>query len=152
MTLTIIHRHPNILLGMKKKGFGQGKWNGFGGKVEEGESIEEAALREIEEEAGIKPKEIEKLGIIQFEFKDTQEILEVHIFRGEDFEGEPKESEEMKPQWFYVDEIPFHSMWPDDTHWIPHFLEKKKFKGRFLFDSSENNNILEKKLIVVKEL
>lgn len=152
MTLTIIHQHPKILLGMKKKGFGEGKWNGFGGKVEEGESIEEAALREIEEEAGIKPKEITKHGIIQFEFKGDPKILEVHIFRGEDFEGEPKESDEMKPQWFHVDEIPFESMWPDDTHWMPHFLEQKKFKGRFLFDGSEDNNILEKELIVVKEL
>ncbi|CAN0505072.1 unnamed protein product, partial [Ectocarpus sp. 12 AP-2014] len=32
-----------ILLGMKKRGFGEGKWNGFGGKVESGESVEEAA-------------------------------------------------------------------------------------------------------------
>ena len=34
-----------ILLGMKKRGFGSGKWNGFGGKVEPNETIEEAAKR-----------------------------------------------------------------------------------------------------------
>lgn len=32
-----------VLLGMKKRGFGAGKWNGFGGKVQPGETIEEAA-------------------------------------------------------------------------------------------------------------
>ncbi len=42
-----------ILLGMKKRGFGEGKWNGFGGKVNliDGryqETIEEAAMRELE--------------------------------------------------------------------------------------------------------
>jgi 8-oxo-dGTP pyrophosphatase MutT (NUDIX family) len=34
-----------ILLGMKKRGFGAGKWNGFGGKLEENESNEAAAKR-----------------------------------------------------------------------------------------------------------
>jgi 8-oxo-dGTP diphosphatase/2-hydroxy-dATP diphosphatase len=38
---------------MKKRGFGKGKWNGFGGKVEEGECIEDSAIRELEEECGL---------------------------------------------------------------------------------------------------
>jgi len=63
-TLVIIHRHPKILLGMKKRGFGAGRWNGFGGKVSGGETIEEAAKREIAEEAGIKVENLDKIGII----------------------------------------------------------------------------------------
>lgn len=39
LTLCIIHEHPRVLLGYKKKGFGAGLWNGFGGKVEAGESM-----------------------------------------------------------------------------------------------------------------
>lgn len=58
LTLTIIHLHPKILLGMKKRGFGAGRWNGFGGKVLSGETIEETAKREIREEAGIEVEEI----------------------------------------------------------------------------------------------
>ena len=34
-----------VLLGMKKRGFGQGRWNGFGGKVQAGETVEDAAIR-----------------------------------------------------------------------------------------------------------
>ncbi len=34
-----------ILLGLKKRGFGEGKWNGFGGKVHVGESIAKGAVR-----------------------------------------------------------------------------------------------------------
>ena len=56
LTLCIIYQDRKILLGMKKRGFGVGKWNGFGGHVEEAESIEEAAKREVFEEAGLKVK------------------------------------------------------------------------------------------------
>ncbi|MDP2629665.1 MAG: 8-oxo-dGTP diphosphatase [Candidatus Harrisonbacteria bacterium] len=150
LTLTIIHQHPKILLGMKKRGFGAGRWNGFGGKVNPEESIEDGARRELHEEAGVEVSQLEKIGIINFSFQDKEEVLEVHIFRSEDFSGEPRESEEMKPEWFHVDEIPFAQMWPDDIHWIPLFLERKKFKGRFLF--GEADAILEQELKEVEEV
>ncbi|OGG44207.1 hypothetical protein A2841_04150 [Candidatus Kaiserbacteria bacterium RIFCSPHIGHO2_01_FULL_48_10] len=150
MTLCIIHQHPRVLLGMKKKGFGAGRWNGFGGKVQSGETIEEAATREVKEESGLDVREIEKYGIIEFEFEGNPEILEVHIFRAIDFEGSPAESEEMRPQWFAIDEIPFSHMWPDDIYWFPLFLKGKKFRGKFLFD--DDHKILERELGEVKSL
>ena len=67
-TLCVIHQHPKILLGMKKRGFGAGRWNGFGGKVKDGEEIEDALIREIWEEAGIVVSKIEHFGILNFEF------------------------------------------------------------------------------------
>jgi len=137
LTLCIIHQHPKVLLGMKKRGFGAGRWNGFGGKVSSAETIEDAAKREVKEEAGIQVKNLNKVGIIEFEFQDNPEILEVHIFKSNNFSGEPIESEEMKPQWFHIDEIPFTSMWPDDKYWFPLFLQDKKFRGKFLFDDSD---------------
>ena len=45
LTLTLVQRENEVLLGFKKRGFGQGKWNGFGGKVEPGETIVNAAVR-----------------------------------------------------------------------------------------------------------
>jgi len=122
---------------MKKRGFGAGRWNGFGGKVLPLEKVEDAMEREMQEEAGVELKDLRKVGIIDFEFKDNPEILQVHLFRSDDFFGEPIESEEMKPQWFHVDEIPFDDMWPDDRYWIPLFLSGKKFKGKFLFGESD---------------
>jgi 8-oxo-dGTP diphosphatase/2-hydroxy-dATP diphosphatase len=150
LTLCIIHRHPKILLGMKKRGFGAGRWNGFGGKVSEEETVEDAAKREIKEEAGIEVKNLDRAGIIDFEFKDNSEIWQVHIFKSDDFSGEPAESEEMRPQWFHVDEIPFKEMWPDDIYWMSLFLGGKKFKGRFLFDGLDA--ILEQELTEVSEI
>ncbi|MCX6719056.1 MAG: NUDIX domain-containing protein [Candidatus Taylorbacteria bacterium] len=70
MTLCIVYQPSRVLLGMKKMGFGKGRWNGFGGKVEAGETIEDAAKREVLEEAGIKVDHLEKMGVIDFEFKE----------------------------------------------------------------------------------
>lgn len=144
LTLCMIYEHPRILLGMKKRGFGAGRWNGFGGKLEEGESLEEAAKRELKEEAGIAATGIEKRGVLTFEFKTTGEIVEVHVFQVNGFSGNPEESEEMRPQWFDVAGIPYDEMWPDDRFWLPLFLEGKNFKGRFAF--GENDTILDREL------
>lgn len=137
LTLCIVHQHPKVLLALKKRGFGVGKWNGLGGHVEKGEAIEEAARREVFEEAGIIVDNIERRGVLEFEFKDNPEILEVHVFKAYEFRGEPTETAEMKPRWFHIEEIPFDKMWADDRHWLPLFLSGKKFRGRFFYDGEE---------------
>ena len=138
LTLCIIHQQAKVLLGLKKRGFGAGRWNGFGGKIQNGETIDQAAKRELLEEAGIVVENLEQFGTLEFSWEGKPEILEVHIFKVNEFSGEPEESEEMKPQWFEIDQIPYELMWPDDRYWMHLFLENKKFKGRFLFDESDN--------------
>lgn len=151
LTLNIVHQNGKVLLGMKKRGFGEGRWNGFGGKVAEGETVEEGAMRETYEEAGIVPSDLVKLGVLEFVFEGQEDdILETHVFKSTSFEGEAGESEEMKPQWFAEADIPFASMWKDDILWFPYFLQNKKFTGRFLFDS--DHNIVEQKLALCEEL
>lgn len=150
LTLCLVHKHPHVLLGMKKRGFGAGKWNGFGGKVQGGETIELAAIRELKEEANIDVDIIEKMGVINFNWENNPETLEVHLFRTDNFRGEVAESEEMRPQWYHIDEIPFDQMWPDDKHWMPLLFAGKKFQGQFLFDN--NNNIVDYQLNEVREI
>lgn len=156
LTLCIIYQDRKILLGKKKRGFGVGRWNGFGGHVEDAESIEEAAAREVLEEAGLKVKSLEKMGIIIFEFQDGHQSFEVHIFRGKDFEGEITESEEMKPEWFDVDNLPLDNMWPADVYWLPIFLKGKKFEGEFIYDhpstSDCSSKIIKKNLREVNQV
>lgn len=156
LTLCLIHQHPQILLGMKKRGFGSGRWNGFGGKLAEGETIEDAAKRELLEEASIVADELEKVAIMEFAFQNDPKILETHLFRINKHSGEPKETEEMNPKWFHVDTIPFSDMWPDDKFWMPYFLAGKKFKGKFLFDRPSDpqyqSKIIEQDIYEVEEL
>lgn len=133
LTLCLTLKEGKILLGMKKRGFGEGRWNGFGGKLQDSETLVEGAKREMLEESGLKAENLEEVGSIEFDFLDNNKYLDVHIFNVLKYAGEPVETEEMKPEWFDVNDIPFDKMWADDTLWIPLFLEGKKFKGRILF-------------------
>jgi 8-oxo-dGTP diphosphatase len=141
-TICLLVRGDEILLAMKKRGFGVGKWNGVGGKVSEGETIESAALREMEEEINGKSHErhLEKIASIKFYFKDKSKDWDqhVHVFLVKDWEGEPRESEEMKPQWYKHHEIPFDQMWVDDKYWLPLVLEGKKLEGELHFNDDGN--------------
>ena len=155
-TLCIIHDHPRVLLGMKKRRFGVGRWNGFGGKVDGAESIEESLVRELKEEVGLQPVKMEKRGILNFEFETGSDPIEIHLFYVTDFKGEPRETEEMSPKWFYIDEIPFSQMWPTDIFWMPLLLKGKKFKGRISLDKASSaeyaSKVLSNDLVEVDDL
>lgn len=133
LTLCIVRQSERILLGMKKRGFGAGKWNGFGGKVGADESIEAAAKREVLEECGLVVEEMRSVGKLNFTFEGGTDVLEVNIFDVTKFSGEPTESEEMKPEWFALDAIPYSEMWADDEFWLPAMLEGKIISGAFHF-------------------
>ncbi len=137
MNLVFVEKNDEVLLAMKKRGFGAGRWNGFGGKVQDGETIEQAAIRETKEEGDIKVKNLEKFGIMTFVFEKDPVNLEVHFFKTHDYDGTPAETEEMKPQWFKKNKIPFESMWPDDPYWFPLFLKGKSFEGKILFKDKD---------------
>ncbi|CAM4520423.1 oxidized purine nucleoside triphosphate hydrolase [Lepidochelys kempii] len=149
-TLVLVVEPQRVLLGMKKRGFGAGRWNGFGGKVQAGETIEQAAHRELLEESGLTVDNLQKMGQITFEFVGNSELMEVHIFRTDSFHGEPTESDEMCPQWFQLDQVPFSHMWPDDVYWFPLLLQKKLFLGYFKFQGLDT--ILEYTLRQVEEV
>lgn len=139
-TLCFLLRNDNILLGMKKKGFGQGKYNGFGGKIKQGETVLQAAIRELEEESGIRvqEKQLEPAGVLDFIFPASPELRhDVHIFLVRIWQGEPAETDEMRPQWFLTSHIPYDAMWKDDIYWLPGVLEGKTINGTVLF--AENN-------------
>ncbi|MBI3255858.1 MAG: 8-oxo-dGTP diphosphatase [Candidatus Andersenbacteria bacterium] len=132
-TLCTVLLDGKILLGMKKRGFGEGWWNGFGGKLQPGETIEAAAIRECREEAGITPTSISPRAVLNFYFEDSPDELEVHVFLIEAFTGQVQESEEMRPNWFSLNEIPYEKMWADDPYWLPQVLAGKKLAATFWF-------------------
>lgn len=141
-----------ICLGMKKRGFGFGRWNGVGGKVNEtSETIEEAAIRETREEIGVSVRNMHKVAELSFFFPHRPEWNQkVHTYLCASWSENPRESEEMKPQWFSVQKIPFVSMWPDDPFWLPRVLSGEILRAEFTFD--ENDGILSHTIVSVPRL
>ena len=141
VTLCYLVDNENVLLAMKKRGFGVGKWNGFGGKVEPGESIEDAMIREAFEETSVKldKSNLSKVAVIDFFFPHKPEWdQKVHVFTAKKWNGYPAESEEMRPEWFPIKNFPIDKMWPDDPHWLPHILDGKKVRASFVFGKADD--------------
>lgn len=137
VTLLFLRRNNDLLLAMKKRGFGANKWNGVGGKVESGESITEGVIRECQEEIGVTPYNPQLVGTIQFfEPTDKDFYHNCHVFVADQWEGEPTESEEMRPQWFDTSAIPYANMWADDELWLPLLIAGKHFEATIWVDES----------------
>jgi 8-oxo-dGTP diphosphatase/2-hydroxy-dATP diphosphatase len=140
-----------ICLAMKKRGFGIHRWNGVGGKVEPGETLEEGAKREAFEEILVNIPTIEKVAELKFHFANNPDWdMLVHAYIAESWEGEPTETEEMRPQWYSVDSIPYDNMWPDDTFWLPKVIKGHKLKATFTL--GENDKVLEQQINIVDTL
>ncbi|MDD2731028.1 MAG: NUDIX domain-containing protein [Candidatus Portnoybacteria bacterium] len=156
-TLCFFIEGDRIWLGVRTGGkkFGRGLLNGFGGDLELGETIGQAARREFKEESGLEILSLEKRAVIESVFKsDPDKIREVHVFWVFDCQGEPTGSEEMTVQPFFLREINdlYDRMWPGDRLWFPLFLEEKKFKGRVLYDNPKDKNIISSGFKEVKDL
>lgn len=153
-TLCFLVQGKQILLGMKKRGFGEGKFSGFGGKPKENESMEDAALRELLEEAKVQgsKENLEKAGELSFFFSQKPEWNQkVHVYMLKGWEGTPEETDEMAPEWFHHEKIPFSKMWQDDQHWLPLILSGKKLEAEFTF-GEDNESILHHKITETDKL
>jgi 8-oxo-dGTP pyrophosphatase MutT (NUDIX family) len=130
VTLLFLRKDNQILLAMKKRGFGAGMWNGVGGKVDAYETIEQAAIRECHEEVGVVPHNLKPAGYLQF-LEPTDPAFEhrCYLFTSQSWDGEPVETGEMRPQWFEIADIPYSKMWPDDSIWMPHLIASELFAG-----------------------
>lgn len=137
VTIVLLHRNGQVVLGMKKQGFGAGKWNGFGGKPKDGESVWKCAWRETMEESKLTPNYLRQVAYLNFYFRDIpiekSWNQQTQVFISDNWSGTPTETDEMRPQMFPVDELPLDDMWPFDRLWMPRLLAGEKLIGEFLF-------------------
>lgn len=131
-------RDGQVCLGLKKqhheKSFGVGKYNGFGGKIEPGETPEQAAIRECREESLVTPEELSLRAVIHF-VDDKNIDHGMYAFTCEKFLGEPTETSEMDPKWFDFDALP-DNMWSNDKEWMPKILAGKVFTAEVVLSNT----------------
>ncbi len=115
---------------MAKGGASMGKWNGYGGKVNYGESVKAAAVREIKEESAlmVNEKDLRQVAFVRFYFENVLRF-ECHVFFAKTWRGEPRETKEMRShRWFQTSELP-KRMWLGDKKWLPLILQKRVIRA-----------------------
>ncbi len=143
----ILHDESLLLL-RKERGFGEGKYNAPGGKIEPEETPKECVLREVREETGLKIEDPVEYGFLTFYFGARDKpSWTARIFLAKEFSGTLKGGPEGNPQWTRITKIPYDEMWEDDRYWLPLLLRRQKFRGTFYFDE-QGENILDSRLDV----
>lgn len=131
--VALVRSDGELLLIRKKRGFGAGKVNGPGGRIEPGETAAQAAVRETDEETGIAISEPVEAAHLDFVFRDGYSLT-VYVFITDQWNGTPVETDEADPFWTRIDAIPYDQMWADDALWLPEVLAGRYVAGRFVFD------------------
>lgn len=129
---------PQVLLGRKKRGLGEGLFVGLGGKFEPGETESEAVVREIEEESGLRvdPADLDRRGDLYYLFPHREAWSQRStVFVLTRWEGEASPSDELDPVWFDIADLPLDEMWDDARHWLPEVLLGGHVEREFVFAS-----------------
>ena len=136
VTLCFCLKNDHVLLAMKKRGFGAGKWNGYGGKVDGGEQPSTAAVRELKEESGIAAEvdALRQVGHISFYFEEVP-FFECYVYTIQVWQNDPVETSEMKPKWFPVEDLPFAEMWAADIQLVPMVLKSKSIQAEVHYNA-----------------
>ena len=142
-TLCYLNKNGKTLMlyrNKKNNDMNGGKWIGLGGKIEDGETPEECAIREIKEESGLVAKKLELKGILTFPSFDNIETWYVFLFLVTEFEGELIESSEGLLKWIEDDQLFDLPMWEGDKIFLRWLNQKGFYSAKFIY---KNNSFID---------
>jgi 8-oxo-dGTP diphosphatase len=132
-----------VLLGEKLRGLGVGHIVGPGGKVEAGETPEDAAIREVAEEVGlvIEPGALTPLACIRYPFVNREALSQrSFVFSARVFSGDIQGSGELVASWWPITAVPYERMWSDAKLWLPRALSGEFIEATIVM--GESNEVL----------
>lgn len=140
----VFHENKVLMLNRNKRldDMHKGKWNGLGGKFNNGETPEECVIREIEEESGLKITQPKLKGFITFpsfsegSFGDEWDDWYVFVFTANEFTGELIESNEGELEWIDWNRIPQLPLWDGDKYFLEWLHQNKFFSAKFIYQNS----------------
>jgi 8-oxo-dGTP diphosphatase len=103
----LVIKENKVLLGKRINAFGAGQYGLPGGRVEVGERLVIAANRELAEETGLVPSDLEYIGVVK-EHQGDKDFVHF-VFKCEQFTGEPvcKEPDKCEEwEWLSLDNLP----------------------------------------------
>jgi 8-oxo-dGTP diphosphatase len=122
-----VNSHDEVLLAQRQKGgMGEDLWTGYGGKQEEGETIDVCMVREARTECGIEILRARRIGMLvsRFYIDDVLHLItNITLFRIDEWAGDPHDSPEMaNARWFSKHHLPIGQMFKADELWIPEVM------------------------------
>jgi ADP-ribose pyrophosphatase YjhB (NUDIX family) len=145
-TLVYPIKDGKVLLAKKTKKIGVGRWNGWGGGQEKGETIRQASLREFTEESGLSAKleDFEYVGKVTFHNQKSDgrtTDVEVHIFLLSQWSGELKsdQKEMVEPTFWPVSSLPYKDMMASDPDWLPCVLKGEWIEAEVWYVIDQNH-------------
>ena len=136
-TLCYIQKDDCYLLlyrNKKPNDMNEGKWLGVGGHVEPGETVDEAAIREINEEAGLKVNSIKCVGEVLFVNDDYEEMM--YIYKSTDFSGELIECDEGTLHWVSIDKVLDLNLWEGDKLFHPKLRNNEPINMKLIYKNN----------------
>jgi len=121
----------------KKNDVHEGKWNGLGGKFEQGETPEECVIREVQEESGLLIKNPKMHGFIVFPMFDGKKDWYVFLFSSREFTGKLIDSKEGRLEWIPNNKLLDLNLWEGDPIFIPWMFQDKFFSAKFVYEKGK---------------
>ena len=115
----------------------EGKWNGLGGKFEQGETPEECVIREIKEESGLTITNPQLKGFITFPLFDGVHDWYVFVFVAVKYSGDLIDSNEGKLEWIPDEKITQLNLWDGDQIFLEWLDQDKFFSAKFFYEKKK---------------
>ena len=126
----------NKVVVIKYKEHDNGYYDIPGGKIEDGETIDEASIREFKEETGITITKQHYIGHNTIEYPER--IFDLSIFIVDEYTGEPLEFEENNSMWISIDDLYKETKLFPSVEAIKYLKDGMNLK----MDCDSNHNIL----------
>lgn len=130
--LLLLHRNK------KPNDVHEGKWISVGGKLEQGETPDECAIREIFEETGLTVKKMDFKGMVTFpEFTPNLDWY-TYVFKVTEFEGELIDCDEGTLEWVPYDQVLTKPTWEGDYELFKWIIEDRPFfSAKFTYNQDQ---------------
>lgn len=123
----------------KEDDMNAGKYIGVGGKQENGETIEECAIREVKEETGLDVHALQLAGTVLFHSPIHQECMYVYITN--DFSGSIHQCDEGQLQYIHTNKILQLPLWQGDILFLKRILHNQ-LPFHYIYFYDENDNLI----------
>ena len=139
-TLCYVRNNGNTLMihrVKKENDYHRGKWNGLGGKFDQGETPEECVIREVKEETGLLIRSPHLHGLLTFPMFDGKDDWYVFVYTTENFVGELIDSNEGNLAWIPNEKLIDLNLWDGDQIFLPWLFQDKFFSAKFIYENGK---------------